>query len=92
MSGKDDLPLTGVERFSHLEDKIFRVRETFTHILNRQRELEEENEKLRTRNMELEERHVRLKSVVEAIREDRETIARKLRDLMAEMADVEHTG
>ncbi len=55
MESRTQLELTGFERFSHLEDKIFRVVEAFKAV-------RKENDTLRTEN-------ARLKGEVETLRE-----------------------
>jgi FtsZ-binding cell division protein ZapB len=68
--------LTGLERFSHLEDKIFRVVEAFKAIrkenetlLGENQKLKQENEALRAKEAGYDQNLVQLQKEREALRE-----------------------
>jgi FtsZ-binding cell division protein ZapB len=67
---KTQLELTGLERFSHLEDKIFRVVEAFKAI-------RKENETLQAENM-------KIKAEIEALRRNEAGVNQNLVQLQKE--------
>jgi len=74
--------VTSRERFSHLEDKIYRVSEFFKQVLEQNQQLKEETEDLRNKFHELEERCARLEKMVGTVREEKDLIAEKIRSIL----------
>jgi uncharacterized coiled-coil DUF342 family protein len=71
---RPDWEPTGLERFGHLEDKIFRVAEAFKAI-------RKENDTLRTENNEL-------RSELESLRNNRESADKSLTQLQREREEL----
>jgi predicted nuclease with TOPRIM domain len=82
-----ELPeLSSKERFSHLEDKIYRVREHFAGMRSQNQILKEEVEKLTRRCQELDKRFRDLEVLMKEIQEERTQLAGRVRKVM-EMLD-----
>jgi len=85
----DKLKFTARERFSHLEDKIYRVSEFFKKILDQNQNLKEELEKLNRKCHELEKRHQKLETTIETIREEKDLMSKKIRSILVVLDTLE---
>lgn len=74
------------ERFSHLEDKIYRVREHFASLRARNQSFKEEVDKLNRRCQELDQRYRDLEVLMKELQEERTQLAGRVRKVM-EMLD-----
>lgn len=86
---EENINLNGKERFSHLEDKIYRVSEVFKGLLTHNHKLKEEITSLRQQLLEFETRYQTLERMVMALRDDKEKITDKIRLLLAYLDKVE---
>lgn len=77
------------ERFSRLEDRIYRVGAIFDDLRARNQELKEEVEALRLRCLEMEERYERLRSSIDGMCEDRDQVVQRIRTVLATMDGLE---
>ena len=85
----DDPKFTSKERFSHLEDKLYRVSEFFKTVLKQNQELKEELASLNRRFHELEKGHSQLETKMEAIREEKDLISERVRTILAVLDSME---
>jgi archaellum component FlaC len=81
--------MTSRERFSHLEDKIYRVSEFFKKVMEQNQELKEEIEDLKSKYHELEERYTRIEKLIGTVREEKELIAEKIRSILTVLDTLE---
>lgn len=79
----DQTQLTGKERFSHLEDKIYRVSECFKHARAQNNQLKEELDTLNRRHVELQAKYDRLEEVLTLVRTGKEQIHDKVKAVLA---------
>ena len=70
------------ERFSHLEDKIYRVREHFTAMRAQNQSLKEDVEQLKQRCQKLDQRYCQLETLMKEIQEEREQLASRVRHVL----------
>ena len=75
--------LSSKERFSHLEDKIYRVREHFKGLRAQNQTLKEEVEKLNRRCQELDQRYCDLEICMKELQQEREQLAERVRKVMS---------
>jgi cell division protein FtsB len=85
----DEQNVTSRERFSHLEDKIYRVSEFFKKVLEQNQELKEEIEDLRRKCHELEERYTRIEKMIGTVRDEKDLIAEKIRSILTVLDTLE---
>jgi len=86
---EEQINLNGKERFSHLEDKIYRVSEVFKGLLTQNHNLKEEIKSLRQQLLDFETRYQTLERMVMALRDDKEKITDKIRLLLAYLDKIE---
>ncbi len=80
---------TGLERFSHLEDKIFRVVEAFKTIKKENEALREDNHKLKAAVEELQQNEVSAQENLAHLQEEREALRERVEKALSLLATVE---
>lgn len=82
--------ITGRERFTRLEDRIYRVNEVFRGLTARNHELQEENQRLKNYCSEVETRYLRLKSTLESFFQDRGAVEEKVQQMLDALDSIEN--
>lgn len=80
-----EFELTGKERFSHLEDKLFRVCDQFKLLAAQNICLKEELEALKSENLELEKKYRQLAEVFDRIGREKDVVAEKVKTLLVNL-------
>jgi chromosome segregation ATPase len=90
------MALPGLEKFSHLEDKIYRTSEVFKSLLQQRDQLQQEVTNLREEVQNLNIENARLSLQVEQLGSEREEIRAKVESMLSaisvidlELADLE---
>ncbi len=86
---KLDLELTGLERFSHLEDKIFRVVEAFKAIRKENDTLKSENQKLKGEVEQLQARWAEVGMNVANLEQERAELRERVERVLTLLASLE---
>jgi len=86
---KAQLELTGLERFSHLEDKIFRVVEAFKAIRKENDTLRQENSKLRADVEALRTRETAYNENLTHLQKEREQLRDRVEKALGLLASLE---
>ena len=86
----NDLNFTAKERFSHLEDKIYRVSEIFKQISEQNQQLKEDIDNLKKKYHELEKRHSQIETLLNEVREEKDLIAEKVRSILLVLDSLEN--
>lgn len=77
--------INGIERFSHLEDRIFRVVEVF-------KALKKENSYLRRESMALKEENLKLKQELDRLQEKHEEVKSRVELVLNKLSAMEQTA
>ncbi len=80
---------TGLERFGHLEDKIFRVVESFKAIKKENEALRADNQKLREEVEELHQNSASVQQNLAHLQEEREALRERVEKALSLLATVE---
>jgi FtsZ-binding cell division protein ZapB len=83
------LELTGLERFSHLEDKIFRVVEAFKAIRKENETLLTENQKLKSENEALHHKEASHDQNLVQLQKEREALRERVEKALSLLATLE---
>jgi FtsZ-binding cell division protein ZapB len=83
------MELTGLERFSHLEDKIFRVVDAFKAIRKENETLQTENQKLKTENEALRARESGYDQNLAQLQKEREALRERVEKALSLLATLE---
>jgi FtsZ-binding cell division protein ZapB len=83
------LELTGMERFSHLEDKIFRVVEAFKIIRKENETLQAENQKLRGEIDALSHNEAEYNQNLTQLQREREALRERVEKALSLLASLE---
>jgi FtsZ-binding cell division protein ZapB len=83
------LELTGLERFSHLEDKIFRVVEAFKTIKRENETLQTESQKLKVEIEVLRRNEASYNQNVTQIQKEREALRERVEKALSLLATLE---
>lgn len=83
------LELTGLERFSHLEDKIFRVVEAFKAIKKENETLQTENQKLKGEIEVLRRNEASCNHNLTQIQKEREALRERVEKALSLLATLE---
>lgn len=86
---KPQVELTGLERFSHLEDKIFRVVEAFKTIRKENDTLRQENSKLRTDVESLRDKESAYNENLAHLQKEREQLRERVEKALTLLASLE---
>ena len=86
---KAQLELTGLERFGHLEDKIFRVVEAFKTIRKENETLRQENSKLRADVETLREKDSAHNDNLAHLQKEREELRERVEKALSLLATLE---
>ena len=81
--------LTGLERFSHLEDKIFRVVEAFKTIRKEKETLQAENQKLKAENETLQRNESGYSQSIAQLQKEREALRERVEKALSLLATLE---
>ncbi len=83
------MELTGLERFSHLEDKIFRVVEAFKTIRKENESLQSENQKLKTDIEALRHNEAGFNQNIAQLQKEREALRERVEKALGLLATLE---
>lgn len=83
------IELTGLERFSHLEDKIFRVVEAFKAIRKENETLAGENQKLKSENEALHQKEANHDQNLAQLQKEREALRERVEKTLSLLATLE---
>lgn len=83
------LELTGLERFSHLEDKIYRVVEAFKAIRKENETLQAENQKLKIEIEGLRENEAGFQQNLVQLQKEREALRERVEKALSLLATLE---
>jgi FtsZ-binding cell division protein ZapB len=86
---KTDWELTGLERFGHLEDKIFRVVEAFKTIKKENESLREDNQKLAEELDSLKENESSAQKNLIHLQKEREALRERVEKALSLLATLE---
>ena len=86
---KTDWIPTGLERFSHLEDKIFRVVEAFKTVRNENETLRDENRKLKEEVQALQEGDQSAREGLAQLQKEREELRERVEKALGMLATLE---
>jgi len=86
---KVQLELTGLERFSHLEDKIFRVVEAFKAIRKENESLQAENQKIKTEIEALRRNEAGVNQSLVQLQKEREALRERVEKALSLLASLE---
>ncbi len=84
-----ELELTGLERFSHLEDKIFRVVEAFKAIQKENESLQAESQKLKAEIEGLRRNEANYNHNLAQIQKEREALRERVEKALTLLATLE---
>ncbi|MBZ5495141.1 MAG: cell division protein ZapB [Acidobacteriia bacterium] len=83
------LELTGLERFGHLEDKIFRVVEAFKAIRQENETLQAENQKLKNEMEALRQNEAGYSQNLAQLQKEREALRERVEKALSLLATLE---
>jgi FtsZ-binding cell division protein ZapB len=83
------MELIGLERFSHLEDKIFRVVEAFKAIKKENETLNAENQRLRSENENLQRNETNYNENLGQLQKEREALRERVEKALSLLATLE---
>jgi FtsZ-binding cell division protein ZapB len=83
------LELTGLERFSHLEDKIYRVVEAFKASRKENETLQAENQKLKSENEALQQSAASHNQNIAQLQKEREALRERVEKALSLLATLE---
>jgi cell division septum initiation protein DivIVA len=86
---KPQLELTGLERFSHLEDKIFRMVEEFKAVRRDNEQLRAENEKLKEQVEMLQQNETAARDNLVQFQKEREELRERVEKALNLLASLE---
>lgn len=86
---KTQLELTGLERFSHLEDKIFRVVEAFKAIRKENETLQAENQKIKVEIEALRRNEAGVNQNLVQLQKEREALRERVEKALSLLATLE---
>ena len=86
---KAQLELTGLERFSHLEDKIFRVVEAFRAIRKENETLQAENQKIKGEIEALRRNEAGVNQSLVQLQKEREALRERVEKALSLLATLE---
>jgi FtsZ-binding cell division protein ZapB len=86
---KTQLELTGLERFSHLEDKIFRVVEAFKAIRKENETLQAENQKIKAEIEALRRNEAGVNQSLVQLQKEREALRERVEKALSLLATLE---
>ena len=86
---KAQLELTGLERFSHLEDKIFRVVEAFRAIRKENETLQAENQKIKGEIEALRRNEAGVNQSLIQLQKEREALRERVEKALSLLATLE---
>jgi len=86
---KADYEPTGLDRFGHLEDKIFRVVESFKAVRNENEALRAENKKLKSDLDELSKNQTDVRENLDALHQEREELRDRVEKALTLLATLE---
>jgi len=86
---KDEWEPTGLERFAHLEDKIYRVVEAFKTVRKESESLRAENEKLKSELESMREGELARNESVAQLQKEREELRERVERALALLASLE---
>jgi FtsZ-binding cell division protein ZapB len=86
---KTQLELTGLERFSHLEDKIFRVVEAFKAIRKENETLQAENQKIKAEIEALHRNEAGVNQSLIQLQKEREALRERVEKALSLLATLE---
>jgi len=86
---KAQLELTGLERFSHLEDKIFRVVEAFRAIRKENETLQAENQKIKGEIEVLRRNEAGVNQSLVQLQKEREALRERVEKALSLLATLE---
>ena len=83
------MELTGLERFNHLEDKIYRVVEAFKAIRKENETLQAENQKLKAENDNLRAGEADFNRSLAQLQKEREALRERVEKALSLLATLE---
>ena len=86
---RTQLELTGLERFSHLEDKIFRVVEAFKAIRKENETLQAENQKIKVEIEALRRNEAGVNQNLVQLQKEREALRERVEKALSLLATLE---
>ena len=86
---KTQLELTGLERFSHLEDKIFRVVEAFKAVRKENETLQAENQKIKAEIEALRRNEAGVNQNLVQLQKEREALRERVEKALSLLATLE---
>jgi len=86
---KPEWELTGLERFNHLEDKLYRVVEAFKAIRKENDSLRTENQKLKGELQIIQERHNTTNGNLAELQKEREDLRERVEKALGLLATLE---
>jgi FtsZ-binding cell division protein ZapB len=86
---KSEFELTGLERFNHLEDKLYRVVEAFKAIRKENDSLRAENQKLKSELQAAQEQHDATNGSLAELQKEREDLRERVEKALGLLATLE---
>jgi FtsZ-binding cell division protein ZapB len=86
---KTQMELTGLERFSHLEDKIYRVVEAFRVVRKENETLQAENQKIKSEVEALRRNEARYNQNMLQLQKEREALRERVEKALSLLATLE---
>jgi FtsZ-binding cell division protein ZapB len=86
---KSEWELTGLERFNHLEDKLYRVVEAFKAIRKENDSLRAENQRLKGEVQAIQERHNAANGNLAELQKEREDLRERVEKALGLLATLE---
>jgi FtsZ-binding cell division protein ZapB len=86
---KSEWELTGLERFNHLEDKLYRVVEAFKAIRKENDSFRTENQKLKSELQAAQELHAETNSSLAELQKEREELRERVEKALGLLATLE---
>jgi FtsZ-binding cell division protein ZapB len=86
---KSEWELTGLERFNHLEDKLYRIVEAFKAIRKENDSLRAENQKLRSELQAAQDQHNAANGSLAELQKEREELRERVEKALGLLATLE---
>jgi FtsZ-binding cell division protein ZapB len=86
---KTQLELTGLERFSHLEDKIYRVVEAFKAVRKENETLQAENQKIKAEIESLHRNEASVNQSLAQLQKEREALRERVEKALSLLGTLE---